>query len=235
MALIRNPILFSKQFKVDPARIAKLGILDPTLNVDTKLFIDPLLLKHSSHKIIRSNATKCFQAHFSKIIKLLKHSNAAEDLPWRNAVKFFDFREIKETCLGYGGQSIHGNAIGKKLRQRLMHTAKQIVDLGMIIFFVLMPFALKKSKHRFVRHFLADRYSVLVLICGIVVSKSAHLFNDMGMSLNGVDISNISEFRELATYYLCMLYYWEVLVKRRWGSEAVVEACVASDECSGDS
>ncbi len=96
---------------------------------------------------------------------------------------------------------------------------KQVVDLGMLVFFVILPFALAKSGNRFVRHFLADRYSVLTLVIALVVSKLAHQLNDMGLSLNGIDNTNTSEFRELVTYYLCMLYYWEVILKRRWGGE----------------
>ena len=107
---------------------------------------------------------------------------------------------------------------------------KQLVDLGMAIFFVVLPFALRHRKHPLIRHFLADRYSVLTLVCAVSISRLAHYLNDMGMSLNGIDNTNTSEFRELVTYYLCMLYYWEVIVKRRWGAEPEVEASDDLDE-----
>src|SRR3981189_2601798 len=45
MAKIVNPKLFSQQFGVPKADIDNAGFLDPLLNADTKLFIDPLLLR----------------------------------------------------------------------------------------------------------------------------------------------------------------------------------------------
>ena len=60
MAKVRDPILFSKHFGVDPDVLAKLGVLDPMLNADTKLFIDPLLLRESGHAAINSGAVAGF-------------------------------------------------------------------------------------------------------------------------------------------------------------------------------
>lgn len=36
-----KPIYFSDYFKVDKAKLKELGIFDPILNHDTKLFVDP--------------------------------------------------------------------------------------------------------------------------------------------------------------------------------------------------
>ena len=44
MAKVVNPILFSSYFEVDPQEIDKAGLIDPFLNVDLELFIDPVLL-----------------------------------------------------------------------------------------------------------------------------------------------------------------------------------------------
>jgi hypothetical protein len=49
MAKIRNPARFLEHFKVDTGLLTKFGVLNPTLNADTKLFIDPLLLGDSAH------------------------------------------------------------------------------------------------------------------------------------------------------------------------------------------
>ncbi len=130
MATIRDPVLFSKHFDVDPARLAKLGVLDPMLNADTKLFIDPLLLRESRHPEISADAVACFDQYFGKVITLLQHSSVPGDVAWRNADRLFNFREVIETCIGYGGSTIHGSAIGPTLRARLMNTAKEIVELG---------------------------------------------------------------------------------------------------------
>jgi hypothetical protein len=52
-----KPIYFSDYFKVDKAKLKELGVFDPILNFDTKLFVDPILLKSSSSEIIQ-NAQK---------------------------------------------------------------------------------------------------------------------------------------------------------------------------------
>lgn len=56
MAIIKDPITFSKQFKISKVGLDKLGIFNPTLNVDTKLFIDPLLLETCKHPEISSSS-----------------------------------------------------------------------------------------------------------------------------------------------------------------------------------
>jgi hypothetical protein len=40
MAKIRDPISFATFFKIDAQKLERLGAMNPTLNVDTKLFID---------------------------------------------------------------------------------------------------------------------------------------------------------------------------------------------------
>lgn len=127
---IRNPALFSRQFGIDPKILDNLGVLDPVLNVDTKLFIDPLLLHKSSHQEISHGAVQTYRNRFQTIIKLLQASKEENDVAWRNAKRLFDFPEITGTCLGYGASTIHGSAWGPELRNRVLHTAKEIVDLG---------------------------------------------------------------------------------------------------------
>ena len=117
MAKIRDPLLFSQHFNIDPEQLEKLGALDPVLNVDTKLFIDPLLLSHSSHEEIRVGAHNRFVSFFEMMVKLLQASKNEGDVPWRNA-------------LGYGAATTHGSAWGPALRTQVLSTAKEIVDLG---------------------------------------------------------------------------------------------------------
>ena len=125
MAKISNPVRFSAYFKVDPAALAAAGVLNPTLNVDTPLFIDPLLLDCSCHPEIKTGAAKTYEKHFTTVIGLLKGSKSPGDAPWRAAAKRMRFPEIKWTCLGYGAQSIFGTGSGPSVQ-----TAKEIVDLG---------------------------------------------------------------------------------------------------------
>lgn len=130
MAKISNPIRFSEHFNIDPELLANAGVLNPCLNVDTGLFIDPLLLKISKHPEISDNARATYEAHFTTAIKLLAGSQQLDDTPWRNAVRMLSFPEVKGTCLGYGANSVSGSGSGKDTTNHLTKTAKEIVDLG---------------------------------------------------------------------------------------------------------
>src|SRR3989338_9844764 len=129
MAKIRNPLQFSRYFSIEQSRLSTLGVFDPTLNVDAKLFIDPLLLSHSKHTEIRQAETT-YKVFFSEIIKLLQASRKEKDIAWRTAYKKLLFKEIKGTCLGYGAASIRGSGFGPKLTAQITATAKEIIDLG---------------------------------------------------------------------------------------------------------
>lgn len=124
------PLLFSKHFEIEPSQLSKLGVFDPTLNVDTLLFPDPLLAEKSSHPEMRE-ARATFEAHFERVRKLLLASNGDESsVAWRSANRLLAFPEIKGTCLGYGAESISGSGAGPLMTRRLMQTGLQIAQLG---------------------------------------------------------------------------------------------------------
>ena len=130
MALAQNPITLSKQFEIDRETLSRLNILDITLTLDTKLFVDPLLLKESQHSEFNKNAVQQYRTHFETIIKLLIGSKYKGDAAWRAAEKMLAFPEINGTCLGYGGGSIHGSGFGSKLSDRILNVASEIVEIG---------------------------------------------------------------------------------------------------------
>lgn len=51
----KEPIHFSDYFNIDKAILKELGVFDPILNFDTKVFVEPLLLKNSASEIIRNS------------------------------------------------------------------------------------------------------------------------------------------------------------------------------------
>jgi hypothetical protein len=95
VAKIINPIRFSDYFGFDDDLLDTAGVLNPTLNVDTRLFVDPLLLEHSGHPEIRDGARPTYEAHFTTTIKLLRGSTALGDAAWRSAQRYLSFPEIK--------------------------------------------------------------------------------------------------------------------------------------------
>lgn len=130
MARIRDPIRFSEHFGVDQVVLADMNVFDPLLNVDTPLFIQPLLLDDSGHDEFSNGAQESIRTHFGDLIRLLKARKKPGDIADREIRRRMTYREIAGTCLGYGGSSIHGSAMGDGLRQKIMSTASQIVELG---------------------------------------------------------------------------------------------------------
>jgi hypothetical protein len=130
MGKIRNPVTFSTHFGIDPSQIDSAGAMNPILNADTKLFINPLLLSSSKQSEIEKGATARFRDHLGNLVKLLKLSTEIGDAAWRQANRLVDFREVPATCLGYGAGSISGGGFGKEKKMKLLHTARQIVRLG---------------------------------------------------------------------------------------------------------
>jgi len=124
VAKVQNPRRFTEMFGLEPSILKAAESFDPILNADTRLFVDPLLLRQS-----RQDAYATWQTRFSNIIQLLQVSRQIDDIAWRSAERLFDFPEFIGTCLGYGS-GIHGSGMGNALRRRLLHTAKAIVDLG---------------------------------------------------------------------------------------------------------
>ena len=130
MARIHNPILFSTHFSIPPNSLDAAGLIDPFVDVDTQLFIDPVLLEKSSNKIISEEAYQSFCAHFEKVIRLLSISENRGDVAWRGAEKLLDLREPPENGLGYGGSGRSGSSRPDDLRTAILKTATEIIKLG---------------------------------------------------------------------------------------------------------
>ena len=130
MAKIQKPIRFSEYFKITNEAFEADGVLNPTLNMDTDLFISPLLLANSSSQEMR-NGRKRYEEHFRKVLNLLDHSTKVGDAAWRGASKLLHFPEVVGIGLGYSATSTSGSGSGDEITGRLMRTAKDIIDLGM--------------------------------------------------------------------------------------------------------
>lgn len=129
MAKVSNPTNISREFSIPHSTLEKLGILDATLAIDTRLFIDPLLLALSDHPEMH-DAARTYRKHFEKVIALLKASKRVDDPAWKAARKMLFFPEVSGTCLGYGAGSIRGSGFGSKLAERILQLASQIVEIG---------------------------------------------------------------------------------------------------------
>ena len=125
-----HPVLFSKHFKIDPKKLDAAKLLDPVLNSDTKLFIDPLLIYKSQNAIIKRDGRKLIKQSFDNVIGLVDISQAEGDVAWKGAFKALNLDERPETGLGFGGAGTSGSSRPPHLRHDILRTAKQIITLG---------------------------------------------------------------------------------------------------------
>lgn len=105
------------------------GAFDPILDLDTRLFIDPHLLRHVDVAELE-NSYENLQVHFKKIATLLGASDAVGDPFWRQADRLMQWPEVKGLCIGYAKKGTSGSGIGPDLRLRLLTTAKAIISKG---------------------------------------------------------------------------------------------------------
>ncbi len=97
----------------------------------------------------------------------------------------------------------------------LTNRIKQLSDTVMILFFVLLPLLSRRVPEKW-RFFLPEKYAALTAVCAVLISKLAHGFADAGYYTGGPISHNISEFREVFTYYIWLLYFTELVFHRSW-------------------
>lgn len=130
MAKAKNPVTLCEQFNIDESKLDSIGVLNPTIAIDTSLFIDPMLLEVSGHVEIKTEARQQYVSHFERIIELLQATKRWEDPAWKSARKNLTFPEIPGTCLGYGAAGIRGTGLTGRLTEQVLSVAKQIIDIG---------------------------------------------------------------------------------------------------------
>ncbi len=123
------PTSLSKYLGISNTSLEALGVFDPILDHDTRLFIDPLLLKHCKTPEFSSSYTD-LQSRFLAIGKLLQHSQQKDDPFWKSAATKMSWHEVRGLCIGYSNGGTSGSGIGKGLRDKILTTAKLIIDAG---------------------------------------------------------------------------------------------------------
>ena len=130
MARVYEPILFSTYFSIPSSSFDDSGFIDPFIDVDTQLFIDPVLLEKSANPTMATDAIAAFRTHFSNFVRLLTISEREGDAAWRGAEKLLDLREPPENGLGYGGSGRSGSSRPEEVRTAIMRTSKEVITLG---------------------------------------------------------------------------------------------------------
>ena len=122
-ARIQNPILFSTHFGVTAQALAAAGLIDPFLNTDMPLFIDPVLLEKSSNKTVNTSAIARFCKHFKILVRMLAISKAENDAAWKGARRQLNLSEPPENGLGYGGSGRSGSSRPEDIREAILRTS----------------------------------------------------------------------------------------------------------------
>ncbi|MEQ1105558.1 hypothetical protein [Acinetobacter ursingii] len=123
-------ISFVDEYKLDSLKFEETGAFDPILGVDTRLFIDPSLIRDT--KIPEFiNAYSTIQIFFEKVIRLLKQAQetSKSDLFWKKALNTFKTNEIKGFSIGYSSSN-QGSGIGEKKKQQILENIKAIIEAG---------------------------------------------------------------------------------------------------------
>lgn len=130
MAKVRKATKLSTKFGINKQALKKLGVLDPTIDVDTPLFIDPTLFKASKQPEFNDQARRILDSYFALLLKVLKVENDTSGKAAKAAAQMISYHEIKGTCLGYSASSVGGSGFGEKLSANLVASAKAVIQLG---------------------------------------------------------------------------------------------------------
>ncbi|MBB3938074.1 chromosomal replication initiator DnaA [Aureimonas phyllosphaerae] len=112
------------------AALKAAGLVDPFLDADVPLFIDPVLLEKSSNAKISINAIARFRTHFQILVRMLSLSKSENDAPWKAARRQLNLNEPPENGLGYGGSGRSGSSRPHDIRETILRTSKEIITLG---------------------------------------------------------------------------------------------------------
>jgi len=123
------PVSISEHIGVDPDIFDKTGAFDAILDVDSKLFIDPHLLQETAAPELSTSYQKVTK-RFDDILRILAASKRENDTFWREALRRFDYPELRGLCIGYSSDSTLGSGMGAGLKTHILRTAKEIVDAG---------------------------------------------------------------------------------------------------------
>jgi len=105
-------VLLSKYFGIDQAALDQARLIDPFIDIDTELFVDPVLLEKSSYDIIKKEALEAFKKHFENFIRLLAISEKEFDPALGSGPRrLLDLTEPPpENGLGYGSTGRSGSS-----------------------------------------------------------------------------------------------------------------------------
>ncbi len=117
----------SDYFEIEPEKFEELGVLDPFMNYDIPLFLNPKLLSACKLEEFKNSEKKIID-YYTTTINFLKKTNKA-DMYWKAVKKFFNFPEPSGVGLGTSSDSVNGKGLTGIIAEKCLLTLKEIVDL----------------------------------------------------------------------------------------------------------
>jgi hypothetical protein len=171
-------ISVTDHFRIDKSQFAATGALDTILDVDSRYFLDPKLLKSATIPEFK-NSYRLLEENFENVLKLLAKSTAQDDIFWKKAYQLLPSGELKGLNLGYSAHGSAGSGFGPKHKTVSLQTAKRIIDAGIEdpTFFELLGV--------FEKGIGADRISDLIclIIAKDIISYSERVFRTLGINM----------------------------------------------------
>lgn len=123
------PQSLSELLGIESSAIKEQDAFDPILDQDTRLFLDPYLIKFTDIPEFVSSYEKLHE-RFRQIGLLLRRSTSINDLFWMQADRLMIWPEVKGLCIGFTSEGTSGSGSGRKTRSSLIRIAKTIIDAG---------------------------------------------------------------------------------------------------------
>ena len=122
---------YSDYLGIDHEVLLSKGVFDGSLDADSLLHVDPLLLKKCNIKEFKG-AYDEFLNYFNRFIDLvpLVRSRHTTDRAFNAIYKSFHFKEKANTGLGYSAHGTRGKGISGALSLQLSNTAVDIINMG---------------------------------------------------------------------------------------------------------
>lgn len=124
-------ILLSDYLEIDENDFESDGIFNSVLGVDTNLFLDPHLLKDTKIPEFEKSREK-IKKYFEDIILILENLTVKRGHAWREVKRRLTFKEVQGVFIGYSVHTGDGKGIGPILAERLLKSAKEICDMGVL-------------------------------------------------------------------------------------------------------
>lgn len=121
-------ITITDYLKIDKKKFDGLGAFDSFLDINSRLFVSPMLLKRTKNSYFDDCYNKVIEK-FSIILKLLKVSKEKNDKYWNEAVNRLVSKEEKGISLGYANKSDKGSGISRRIAEKIISVAKEFIDI----------------------------------------------------------------------------------------------------------